>query len=220
MKKLFLSLACVAGLAACADGRGQVVDPRYRFSSDSPYDQYRAAREMALTGRGAVPQTVPRARPFNAPTPEMIASPTAVQRLSGQTAAKGAVATVPPSGKGGYYDPATGRRLPSAPAARTAAVAAAPAASAAPQAHSGGSADALTRYAQSQRHAPGTAIYPRAGGSAAEAARACARFPNPNASQLQFLASGGPQQDPLGMDPDGDGFVCGWTPAVQLAGQL
>ncbi len=80
--------------------------------------------------------------------------------------------------------------------------------------------DALTRYAQSQRHAVGTAVFPRVGGSAADAAKACARSTNPNAAQLQFLASGGPQQDPLGMDPDGDGFVCGWTPATQLASQL
>ncbi len=220
MKKLFLGLACIAGLAACADGRGQVADPRYRFSSDAPYDQYRAAREMALTGRGAVPQTVPRAHPYNAPTPAMIASPTAVQRMSGQgtATATAAAGTVPASGNGGYYDPATGKRLPSTPAARPATVAAAPAP--APQAQPSGSADALTRYAQSQRHAVGTAVFPRVGGSAADAAKACARSPNPNAAQLQFLASGGPQQDPLGMDPDGDGFVCGWTPATQLASQL
>ena len=103
MKKLFLGLACIAGLAACADGRGQVADPRYRFSSDAPYDQYRAAREIALTGRGAVPQTVPRAHPYNAPTPAMIASPTAVQRMSGQgtATATAAAGTVPASGNGG-----------------------------------------------------------------------------------------------------------------------
>lgn len=219
MKKMFLGLACVAGLAACADGRGQVVDPRYRFSSDAPYDQYRAAREMALTGRGAVPQTVPRAHPYNAPTPEMIASPTAVQRMSGGTTATAAAGTVAASGKGGYYDPATGKRLPSTPAARPATVAVVATAPAA-QAQPSTSSDALTRYAQSQRHAVGTAVFVRAGGSAADAARACARLPNPDAAQLQFLASGGPQQDPLGMDPDGDGFVCGWTPAAQLASQL
>ncbi|NHF72548.1 hypothetical protein [Paracoccus xiamenensis] len=219
MKKMFLGLACLAGLAACADGRGQVADPRYRFSSDAPYDQYRAAREMALTGRGEALLTVPRARPYNAPTPEMIASPTAIQRMSGQTSGTVAAGTVPASGKGGYYDPATGQRLASAPAARPATVAA-PAAAPAQPAPPERPTDALTRYAESQRHAPGTAIYARAGGSAADAARACARSPNPNAAQLQFLASGGPQQDPMGMDPDGDGYVCGWTPAIQRASQL
>lgn len=222
MKKMFLGLACVAGLAACADGRGQVVDPRYRFSSDAPYDQYRAAREMALTGKGAVPQTVPRAHPYNAPTPAMIASPTAVQRMTGTAAATGAV---PASGKGGYYDPATGKRLASTPAARpvtapvTAVVTAAPAATPAP-APQAVETDALARYAQLQRHAPGTAVFVRAGGSAADAARACARAPNPDAAQLMFLSSGGPEQDPMGMDPDGDGFVCGWTPASYRSGQL
>lgn len=222
MKKMFLGLACVAGLAACADGQGQVVDPRYQFSSGTPYDKYRAEREMALTGRGAVPKTVPRALPFEAPTPAAIASPTAYQRLQTgtTTTTTTAAGTTAPRG-GGYYDPATGKRLASAPAARTvttvpvAVVAATPA----PQVQVV-ETDALIRYAQAQRHAPGTAVFVRAGGSAADAARACARAPNADAAQLVFLSAGGPQQDPLGMDPDGDGFVCGWTPAVYQASQL
>ena len=227
MKKMFLGLACVAGLAACADGRGQVVDPRYRFDSAAPYDTYRAEREMALTGKGAVPQTVPRATPFEAPTPAAIASPTAYQRVQTGTAttATAAAGRAAPSG-GGYYDPATGKKLASAPAARPVAPVPAPAAVAAPvpqapapQTHAV-ETDALARYAQLQRHAPGTAVFVRAGGSDADAARACARAPNPDAAQLMFLSSGGPEQDPLGMDPDGDGFVCGWTPTTYRSGQL
>ena len=31
--------------------------------------------------------------------------------------------------------------------------------------------------------------------------------------EAAFLAQGGPAVDPLGLDPDGDGFVCGWDPA-------
>ena len=225
MKKMFLGLACVAGLAACADGRGQVVDPRYRFDSAAPYDTYRAEREMALTGKGAVPQTVPRATPFEAPTPAAIASPTAYQRVQTGTAttATAAAGRAAPSG-GGYYDPATGKKLASAPAARPAAPAPAAVAAPVPQAPAPQTqaveTDALARYAQLQRHAPGTAGFVRAGGSDADAARACARAPNPDAAQLMFLSSGGPEQDPMGMDPDGDGYVCGWTPTSYRSGQL
>ena len=208
MRKVLWGLACIAGLAACADGTGQVADPRYQFAGERPYDQYRAAREMALTGKAEVPQVVPKATPFEAPKPEDIASPTAVQRMQQQfrRAAPGAAR----QGGGGYVDPDTGRRLASNPA--PARPAAAPARTA--------ETDALTRYAQAQRHAPGTAAYPRAGGSAADAARACARFPNPDAAQLMFLSAGGPDQDTMGMDPDGDGFVCGWTQASRRAAGL
>ena len=30
---------------------------------------------------------------------------------------------------------------------------------------------------------------------------------------LQFLAAGGPERDRKGIDPDGDGFACGFNPA-------
>jgi hypothetical protein len=30
------------------------------------------------------------------------------------------------------------------------------------------------------------------------------------------LARGGPDKDPRGLDPDGDGFACGWDPAPFL----
>lgn len=211
MKKVLLGLACVAGLAACTDGTGQVLDPRYRFSSDRPYDEYRAARELALAGRAAVPQTVPKARPFAAPTAAEIASPSAYQRVQQQRAAVG-VAASGRSGGGAYVDPDTGRALPSNTTPVTRSTAAAPAT--VPPAHVNDSldTDALSRYAATQRHAPGTAAYLRSGGSDAIAARACARYPNAEAGQLMFLSSGGPQQDPMGMDPDGDGYVCGWDP--------
>ncbi|WBU61421.1 hypothetical protein [Paracoccus albus] len=211
MKKVLLGLVCIAGLAACADGTGQVLDPRYRFDSDRPYDEYRAAREMALTGQAAAPQTVPKTRPFDAPTAEEIASPTAYQRVQQRRAQmrRGA------AGGGGYVDPDTGQILPSNTTTVTrsaAAISQAPASI--PPAHVNDSpdTDALSRYAGTQRHAPGTAAFSRSGGTEEAAARACARYPNAEAAQLMFLSSGGPQRDPMGMDPDGDGYVCGWDP--------
>ena len=42
--------------------------------------------------------------------------------------------------------------------------------------------------------------------------RACGDFRSADAAQVAFLAAGGPDRDRLGVDPDGDGFACGWSP--------
>ncbi|MFD1881537.1 hypothetical protein [Paracoccus pacificus] len=76
-----------------------------------------------------------------------------------------------------------------------------------------GSVPALTRYANSVKHQPGTRVWSRsAPADMSRAARACAAYTSIDAAQLAFLSRGGPAQDPAGMDPDGDGFVCGWDP--------
>ncbi len=43
--------------------------------------------------------------------------------------------------------------------------------------------------------------------------RNCASYNTPDDAQRDFLARGGPERDPRGIDPDGDGFACGWDPA-------
>lgn len=43
--------------------------------------------------------------------------------------------------------------------------------------------------------------------------RNCAKYNNPDEAQRDFLSRGGPESDRLGIDPDGDGFACGWDPA-------
>ena len=70
----------------------------------------------------------------------------------------------------------------------------------------------LARFAQGERHEPGTAVYPRNAPSAATAERACRSYRDAAAAQAAFLSAGGPIVDAHGMDPDGDGFVCGWDP--------
>ncbi|MEL6958649.1 MAG: hypothetical protein AAGL89_06810 [Pseudomonadota bacterium] len=42
--------------------------------------------------------------------------------------------------------------------------------------------------------------------------RNCAKYRTPDEAQRDFLSRGGPQSDRLGLDPDGDGFACGWDP--------
>ncbi|MEM1361778.1 MAG: hypothetical protein AAGF94_08695 [Pseudomonadota bacterium] len=71
---------------------------------------------------------------------------------------------------------------------------------------------ALTAYATSATNPPGTALYQRDFASTERASRACARYGDNNQAQAAFLAAGGPAQDPRGLDPDGDGYACGWDP--------
>jgi len=46
--------------------------------------------------------------------------------------------------------------------------------------------------------------------------RNCVKYASPDAAQRDFLAKGGPDRDRMGIDPDGDGFACGWDPAPFL----
>lgn len=46
--------------------------------------------------------------------------------------------------------------------------------------------------------------------------RNCVKYASPDAAQRDFLESGGPERDRKGIDPDGDGFACGWDPAPFL----
>lgn len=43
--------------------------------------------------------------------------------------------------------------------------------------------------------------------------RNCAQYATPDDAQRDFMSRGGPERDRLGLDPDGDGFACGWDPA-------
>ncbi|MFV0293692.1 MAG: hypothetical protein ACK5II_10985 [Paracoccus sp. (in: a-proteobacteria)] len=201
MKTILLTALGIFGLAACGNGDGRISDPRMRLVNNKAYDEYRVVRESGLTGKASIPHVVPKARPYITPTAADLAgtgSAGPAGNLSGQAAA---------GGKGGYYDPDTGKALPSnpVPVTRTSA----PATTVArPTVET----DALARYAQAQRQAPGTRTFARTDNPGAETARSCARYPNADAAQLMFLSSGGPEQDPMGMDADGDGYVCGWDP--------
>lgn len=68
----------------------------------------------------------------------------------------------------------------------------------------------LAAFARSTNHNIGTRIYKRS--FRGSASRECRKYGNPDAAQRAFLAAGGPANDPLKLDPDGDGFVCGWSP--------
>jgi hypothetical protein len=47
--------------------------------------------------------------------------------------------------------------------------------------------------------------------------RNCRGFRAADLAQEWFLQNGGPTRDRQGLDPDGDGYACGWDPAVYRA---
>lgn len=77
---------------------------------------------------------------------------------------------------------------------------------------SGGSGPNIVAYALQVKHLPGTQVYKRSGVNPARTARNCAKYTGPDMAQMEFLEKGGPERDRLSLDPDGDGFACGWDP--------
>ncbi len=69
----------------------------------------------------------------------------------------------------------------------------------------------IALYAQQSTNALGEPLYGR--GVAGRVRSGCARYASADEAQRAFLASGGPTRDTLRLDPDGDGFACGWDPA-------
>ncbi|WP_417700994.1 hypothetical protein [Pseudophaeobacter sp.] len=71
----------------------------------------------------------------------------------------------------------------------------------------------IVQYALSTSHPRGTKLYSRAGiNLRARSARNCAGFLSPDLAQIAFLDAGGPKRDRQALDPDGDGYACGWDP--------
>ncbi len=72
----------------------------------------------------------------------------------------------------------------------------------------------IVQYALNTSNPVGTQLYSRAGFNLqAKAQRNCARFASADQAQIEFLSNGGPQRDRMGLDPDGDGYACGWDPS-------
>ncbi|MEW2913689.1 hypothetical protein [Leisingera sp. JC11] len=79
---------------------------------------------------------------------------------------------------------------------------------------SGDTGPNIVKYALSTSNPKGVRLYTRAGiNLKARSARNCAEFASPDQAQVAFLKSGGPERDRKALDPDGDGFACGWDPA-------
>ncbi|MEM1232970.1 MAG: hypothetical protein AAGH70_02480 [Pseudomonadota bacterium] len=72
----------------------------------------------------------------------------------------------------------------------------------------------IVQYALSTTNSVGQQVHRRSGlTSQNRFLRNCSAYPSADVAQQEFLASGGPERDRLGVDPDGDGFACAWDPA-------
>jgi len=81
-----------------------------------------------------------------------------------------------------------------------------------PARNSGGRPN-IVEYALGSTNVPGQAVYRRSGfRSAASNERNCTKYGSADIAQEAFLANGGPTKDRENLDPDGDGFACGWDP--------
>jgi len=78
---------------------------------------------------------------------------------------------------------------------------------------SGGTGPNIVAYALNTTNSVGQTVYRRSGFNAdSRFQRACARYATADEAQRDFLARGGPENDRMGVDPDGDGFACFWDP--------
>ncbi len=77
----------------------------------------------------------------------------------------------------------------------------------------------IVAYALNAPNRKGQEWYSRfmLGGGLGRFERNCASYRSPDEAQRDFLANGGPERDSRGVDPDGDGFACGWDPSPFLA---
>lgn len=78
----------------------------------------------------------------------------------------------------------------------------------------GDAAPTPIQFALSTSHPKGQKMYRRSPFGASKSAAICAQYDSVEKAQDQFLKNGGPEKDRLGLDPDGDGYACGWDPSV------
>lgn len=75
----------------------------------------------------------------------------------------------------------------------------------------------IITYARETRNAVGERLFRRPMIRRLNSSSQCAKFNSADNAQRNFLANGGPQDDPLNLDPDGDGFACRWSPEAYRA---
>lgn len=202
MARLSVAAAALLGLAACNSEPSDVPDAM-AMQTEQAFE----ARRAQLRGEPIVVAAAPAPAPAAvevADAPEPVTPPRAPAEIATRAAAA--------------IDEAETaiERTPLPPA---------PIAAAAPQAPSGaglpGLVDGpsglnivLAEYAMSSDNRVGERRYRRnpfarlgRGGD-----EACAAFSSNEEAQLLLLEAEGPERDLHGLDPDGDGFACGWDP--------
>jgi len=73
----------------------------------------------------------------------------------------------------------------------------------------------IVAFALQTTHPVGTQVYKRSKFNADNRfKRSCGNYRHMDQAQSDFMLAGGPEKDRKGMDPDGDGYACGWDPSV------
>ena len=75
----------------------------------------------------------------------------------------------------------------------------------------------IITFARETTNAVGERVYRRPSIRRTNSASQCRKFSSADDAQRNFLANGGPQDDPLNLDPNGDGFACRWSPETYRA---
>ena len=71
----------------------------------------------------------------------------------------------------------------------------------------------IVAFALETNHPVGQQVYKRSSfANEGRYTRNCGKYPSPDMAQTDFLKSGGPERDRMGIDPDGDGYACSWDP--------
>ena len=76
----------------------------------------------------------------------------------------------------------------------------------------GSNIPSIVEFAIKTTNPVGTQLYSRPFASKTRFDWNCAKYSSQSAAQEAFLVWGGPEVDPKGIDPDGDGFACYWDP--------
>lgn len=197
------ALLVVLALAACGGGRAPD-----DVSDSMAYRDQQALEARRAMLRGEVPYAAEVALPVaEAPPPPtaLVAQPPAPAE-DVTTIAALAIAAAEAS------PPEPTVTLASAPAAAEASTL--PAAQTAPEpVIVSGAGPAVADYALATSHAVGQRRYIRNPLAQGRHERGCAAFQSADMAQDWFLQNGGPGRDRQGLDPDGDGYACGWNPA-------
>ncbi|MBR2655358.1 MAG: hypothetical protein IKD58_02510 [Loktanella sp.] len=225
MKKRFLTLVGALALAACApnnfDGpRGAGFDNRSSFEIE------RARREAAMAGTSGAftPPPPVQSGPVGGAIPAGDLAAAGIGQMGGQqgmTPMGSMQAPQPTRSNTGIsdeqnFDAVSGRETIESDAQRRQAQIAAQQVIA-PQPlpdRPAATGPNIVEFALNAPNVKGQAWYSRSllsGRSRFE--RNCAAYATADDAQRDFLARGGPERDRLGIDPDGDGFACGWDPA-------
>ncbi|MFN6977800.1 MAG: hypothetical protein ACK4OP_06735 [Gemmobacter sp.] len=205
-----IALPLLVALGACAQPPVPDSGAGVGFGS---YTEYLRDREAQLRG------APPAAAPF--PAGPAAAAPAVVSAPLGTPLPPAAAAPVPPAGPGRAtisdeqdFGAVASRESIESDAERRRAqqaqlVVVAPTAV---PVRTGPSGPNVVEYALTTRHDPGTRLYSRFPIRMRSPEAACAAYASDDLAQEAFLAAGGPERDPRGLDPDGDGFACRWDP--------